>query len=83
MPLTRVESGAPAPRGSHRPGARCNNGGVHEELDGPAVDQLTRLADRLDALADTAELMGDVDGAARLRAQATGRRLRAMALLDE
>jgi hypothetical protein len=56
---------------------------MHEELDGPAVDQLTRLADRLDALAETAELMGDVDGAARLRAQATGRRLRAMALLDE
>ncbi len=50
---------------------------------GGVADELARAADRLDALADTAELMGDDPGAARWRAQATSRRLRAMALLDE
>jgi hypothetical protein len=46
------------------------------------VQELERAADRLQALADTAELMGDDDGAARLRAEATRQRLRAMELLD-
>jgi hypothetical protein len=53
-----------------------------EQGDGGA-DGLARVADRLDAWADTAELMGDESGAARWRAQATNRRLRALALLDE
>lgn len=44
--------------------------------------ELVRAADRLEALADTAELMGDDDGAARFRAEASRQRLRAMALLD-
>ena len=44
---------------------------------------LSRAADRLDSLADTAELMGDCDGAARWRTEAWSRRLEAMALLDE
>ena len=47
------------------------------------LGQLTSLADRLDTLADTAELMGDGEGAGHLRAQAIRRRLEAMALLDE
>ena len=46
------------------------------------VQELVAAADRLEALADTAELMGDDDGAARFRAEASRRRLEAMALLD-
>jgi hypothetical protein len=44
--------------------------------------ELVEVADRLDALADTADLMGDDDGAARFRGEATRLRLQAMALLD-
>jgi hypothetical protein len=44
--------------------------------------ELAAVADRLEALADTAELMGDDDGADRFRAAASRQRLRAMALLD-
>ena len=44
--------------------------------------ELVRAADRLEALADTADLMGDDDGATGFRAQASERRLEAMALLD-
>lgn len=46
------------------------------------VRALTRAADELAGLADTAELMGDDAGAESLRAEATHHRLRAMALLD-
>ncbi len=46
------------------------------------VRALQAVADRLDALADTAELMGDLAGEARLREQASSRRLQALALLD-
>jgi hypothetical protein len=48
-----------------------------------SLRELESAADRLDALADTAELMGDDDGAARFRAEASQQRLRAMALLDQ
>lgn len=52
-----------------------------------SIDQdlagLTAAADRLDGLAETAELMGDLDGAGRLRDAASRARLRAMTLLDE
>jgi hypothetical protein len=44
--------------------------------------ELVSAADRLEALADTAELMGDDEGAAEYRAEASCRRLEAMALLD-
>ena len=44
---------------------------------------LMRLVVRLDDLADTAELMGDLDGAARYRDAASSRRLAAMQLLDD
>ena len=47
-----------------------------------SVRELEEAAERLDALADTAELMGDDDGASRFRATAARERLRAMALLD-
>lgn len=43
---------------------------------------MLEVADRLDSLADTAELMGDPDGAARLRTEASNRRLAAMETLD-
>jgi hypothetical protein len=46
------------------------------------VAALTSAAERLDALADTADLMGDRDGADRLRSSAWSRRMEAMALLD-
>lgn len=47
------------------------------------IETLRRAADRLEELADTADLMGDVAGAARMRTAASNRRLEAMALLDE
>ena len=46
------------------------------------VDQLCSAAERLDSLADIAELMGDDDTAASLRTEASGRRMQAMELLD-
>ena len=42
-----------------------------------------RSTERLDELAGVAELMGDDDGAARLRASASRQRMRAMELLDD
>ena len=56
---------------------------MEREFSTSAVPALTLAADRLDALADTAELMGDAAGAARLRADASTRRLQAMTLLDD
>lgn len=53
------------------------------EFSPSAVPALTRAADRLDALADTADLMGDQAGSARLRAEAQTRRMQAMELLDD
>ncbi len=47
-----------------------------------SLEELMSAADRLEALADTAELMGDDDNAALFRAEASQQRLRAMALLD-
>jgi hypothetical protein len=43
---------------------------------------LVAMADRLEDLAETADLMGDVAGAQRFRDQASTRRLEAMARLD-
>ena len=56
---------------------------VDDECQRRDVQVLVRAADRLDSLADAAELMGDGNGADRLRAEASSRRLQAMALLDE
>jgi hypothetical protein len=47
-----------------------------------AVADLASVADRLASLAESAELMGDDDGAVRYRSEASGCRLRAMRLLD-
>jgi hypothetical protein len=55
---------------------------VADELSHEAVPALARAADRLDELADAAELMGDPAGATRLRDEARGHRLRALELLD-
>lgn len=46
------------------------------------VAGLAAVADTIDGWADTAELMGDDDGARRLRERARVARLRAMHLLD-
>jgi hypothetical protein len=47
------------------------------------VRELSHAADRPQDLADMAELMADDDGAARFRAAAARRRLRAMTVLDD
>jgi hypothetical protein len=44
---------------------------------------LAATAERLDGLAETAELMGDPDAAGRLRDAASTARLHAMTLLDD
>lgn len=48
-----------------------------------SVTDLVAAADRLESLADTADLMGDDDAAIRFGRAASVLRLRAMALLDE
>jgi hypothetical protein len=48
----------------------------------PAIAALVAAADRLDALAEVAELMGDDDGAVRFRAEGSRCREQAMLLLD-
>jgi hypothetical protein len=48
----------------------------------PDVQKLASTADRLDVLAETAELMGDGAGADRFREQASDCRMRAMSILD-
>ena len=56
---------------------------AHRDRGGPADHQAaTKLADRLDALAEAAELMGDEAAAARLRDSAWRVRLMAMDALD-
>jgi len=42
-----------------------------------------RAVEALDSLADTAELMGDLDGAERYRRWSTEQRMLAMRLLDD
>lgn len=54
-----------------------------EERQRQDLQDLARTAERFDSLADTAELMGDNDSAARFRELASGLRLQAMALLDD
>jgi hypothetical protein len=44
---------------------------------------VTRAADRMDAMADIADLMGDVDGAIMWHARASNLRLDAMRLIDD
>jgi hypothetical protein len=56
---------------------------MESEAEGPDLLALASAADRLDALADTAELMGDEAGADRFRERASSCRMRAMKLLDD
>jgi hypothetical protein len=58
-------------------------GTVNDEGDRDEVQGRADTADRLDGLADVAELMDDTDGALRLRRQASELRVAAMRLLDE
>ncbi len=53
------------------------------ERDADLVDALVARADRLDELADTAELMGDEHTTQRLRHRAARDRDEALALLDD
>lgn len=54
-----------------------------DELGRVDLATVLQVADQLDSLADTAELMGDIDGAARFRQSASRQRLVAMRLLDD
>jgi hypothetical protein len=47
------------------------------------VSIVTAAADRLDSLAETAELMDDPEGAVRLRDHAVALRMQAMEMLDD
>jgi hypothetical protein len=47
------------------------------------VQDLVTTAERLEGLAETADLMGDDGGVARFRSEASTIRMRAMALLDD
>jgi hypothetical protein len=58
-------------------------GVVSDEVDRSDVQGRAATADRLDGLADVAELMDDSDGALRLRREASELRVAAMRLLDE
>jgi len=51
-------------------------------MDDPELQVVIDTAERFDELADVAELMDDIDGARRLRGQASAARRRAMHLLD-
>lgn len=58
-------------------------GAVTFERDADLVSALTARAERLDELADTAELMGDEHTTRRLRRRAARDRDEALALLDD
>jgi hypothetical protein len=47
-----------------------------------ALAAMAQAADRMDSLAETADLMGDTDGAVQWQARASAMRMRAMSLLD-
>ena len=55
----------------------------HDPISSASHGRLSETADRLDELAETAELMGDADGAQQLRERALALRMEAMRLLDD
>lgn len=72
--------------GSTDPGDDRRDAGPFDDVDDLTmadVPALTKVAERLDELADTADLMGDEAHAGRLREAARGHRMRAMELLDD
>jgi len=90
MPATEV--GEPCPAGKRRSGFAFQS--VRSRADRVSVTVMTanrrdiadlacRCAERFSELADVAELMGDHDGAARLRRRAADANEHAMALLDD
>jgi hypothetical protein len=54
-----------------------------DDAEGRDLPAVMRAVETLDSLADTAELMGDLDGAERYRRWATEQRMLAMKLLDD
>lgn len=54
-----------------------------DEYEARDLPGLMRFVERLDEVADTAELMGDLNGAARYRQFAAEQRMLAMKLLDD
>lgn len=56
---------------------------MSDDLHDQELARRSATADRLDGLADVAELMDDADGALRLRHQASALRVAAMQMLDE
>jgi hypothetical protein len=54
-----------------------------DDADRRAAARLASTADRLDELAEVAELMGDTGAAQRFRSDGSSCRARAMSLLDE
>ena len=56
---------------------------MDHEFERHDVPAMTRAADRMDSLAETADLMGDADGAMQWRHRAAELRIRAMSLLDD
>jgi hypothetical protein len=56
---------------------------VEPRSERPDLAALLHAGERLDSLADTAELMGDNEGATRFREAAWCRRQAAMELLDD
>lgn len=61
---------------------RWHDGRVHAD-DRLTYERLTASADRLDSLAEVAELMDDEAGALRFRREAERHRSEAMAMLDD
>ncbi len=55
----------------------------HDPISSGSHGHLSETADRFDELAETAELMGDADGAQQLRERALALRMEAMKLLDD
>jgi hypothetical protein len=56
---------------------------VKRALERGDLAAVTRAADRMDAMADIADLMGDVDGAIMWHARASNLRLDALHLIDD
>ncbi len=76
-------------KGVGRPGSwsarqtGCMGADGPSDLTGPHAVRMSDAADRLDELSETAALMGDDDGAVRLRERALAIRMAVMRSLDD